>query len=154
MKNRKIFSPTLNPQFSPRNCMSHKIVKIGPLIHGNPLFRGTITYLLHQLKVLLVKRRVTQLVRLYSPDWANTCFSFIFLTVNLFRHPKLSSKSLHSTVYLFGLYSLEPVFTPGPNISLALLLLQASIYHFHTFPSFEHISAYHLHTLIEPHYFT
>ena len=26
---------------------------------------------------------------LYSPDWTNTGFSFILLTVNLFRHPTL-----------------------------------------------------------------
>ena len=32
---------------------------------------------------------------LYSPDWANTGFSFIFLTVNLFRHSTLTELGLY-----------------------------------------------------------
>ena len=32
---------------------------------------------------------VGQAIVLYSPDWTNIGFSFIVLTVNLFRHPIL-----------------------------------------------------------------
>ena len=32
---------------------------------------------------------------LYSPDWTNTGFSFIFLTVNLFRHSTLTEQGLY-----------------------------------------------------------
>ena len=36
---------------------------------------------------------------LYSPDWTNTGFSFILLTVNLFRHSTLTEQGLY--VYCF-----------------------------------------------------
>ena len=32
---------------------------------------------------------------LYSPDWTNTGFSFILLTVNLFRHSTLTEQGLY-----------------------------------------------------------
>ena len=32
---------------------------------------------------------------LYSPDWTNTGFSFIFLTVDLFRHSTLTELGLY-----------------------------------------------------------
>ena len=32
---------------------------------------------------------------LYSPDWINTGFSFILLTVNLFRHSTLTEQGLY-----------------------------------------------------------
>ena len=32
---------------------------------------------------------------LYSPDWTNIRFSFILLTVNLFRHPTLIEHGLY-----------------------------------------------------------
>ena len=34
---------------------------------------------------------------LYSPDWTNTGFSFILLTVNLFRHSTLTEQGLYCT---------------------------------------------------------
>ena len=33
---------------------------------------------------------------LYSPDWTNTGFSFILLTVNLFRHSTLTEQGLYT----------------------------------------------------------
>ena len=33
---------------------------------------------------------------LYSPDWAHIGFSFILLTVNMFRHPTLIGHGLYS----------------------------------------------------------
>ena len=35
---------------------------------------------------------------LYSPDWTITGFSFILLTVNLFRHSTLTEQGLYSKV--------------------------------------------------------
>ena len=32
---------------------------------------------------------------LYSPDWTNTGFSFILLTINLFRHSTLTEQGLY-----------------------------------------------------------
>ena len=32
---------------------------------------------------------------LYSPDWTNTGFSFILITVNLFRHSTLTEQGLY-----------------------------------------------------------
>ena len=39
---------------------------------------------------------VGHVMALYSPDWTNIRFSFIFLTVNLFRHPTLIEHGLYS----------------------------------------------------------
>ena len=41
---------------------------------------------------------------IYSPDWTNTGFSFILLTVNLFRHSTLTEQGLYPSpglVYIF-----------------------------------------------------
>ena len=38
---------------------------------------------------------VGQVMALYSPDWIKTGFAFIFLTVNLFRHPTLIEQGLY-----------------------------------------------------------
>ena len=38
---------------------------------------------------------------LYSPDWTNTGFSFILLTVNPFRHSTLTEHGLYLDAYLF-----------------------------------------------------
>ena len=35
---------------------------------------------------------------LYSPDWTNTGFSFILLTVNLFRHCTLTELGLYMRI--------------------------------------------------------
>ena len=35
------------------------------------------------------------MIVLYSPDWTNTGFSFILLTVNLFRHSTLTEQGLY-----------------------------------------------------------
>ena len=36
---------------------------------------------------------------LYSPDWTNTGFSFILLTVNLFRHSTLTEQGLYLKLF-------------------------------------------------------
>ena len=36
---------------------------------------------------------------LYSPDWSNIGFSFIFLTVNLFNHPTLIENGLYWVIF-------------------------------------------------------
>ena len=36
---------------------------------------------------------------LYSPDWTNTGFSFILLTVNLFRHSTLTEQGLYVKLF-------------------------------------------------------
>ena len=48
---------------------------------------------------------------LYSPDWTNTGFSFILLTVNLFRHSKINRartlmpiSSLNPFVYTYKIF--------------------------------------------------
>ena len=50
---------------------------------------------------------------LYSPDWTNTGFSFILLTVNLFRHSTLTEQGLYfrnSALTLFVCFdSLRPI---------------------------------------------
>ena len=38
---------------------------------------------------------------LYSPDWTNTGFSFILLTVNLFRHSTLTEQGLYFIILCF-----------------------------------------------------
>ena len=38
---------------------------------------------------------------LYSPDWTNTGFSFILLTVNLFRHSTLTEQGLYHCLWEF-----------------------------------------------------
>ena len=42
---------------------------------------------------------------LYSPDWTNTGFSFILLTVNLFRHSTLTEQGLYILFYHLNLIS-------------------------------------------------
>ena len=37
---------------------------------------------------------------LYSPDWTNTGFSFILLTVNPFRHSTLTEHGLYMPLYI------------------------------------------------------
>ena len=46
---------------------------------------------------------------LYSPDWTNTGFSFILLTVNPFRHSTLTEHGLYFTVHLRYLGSKKPL---------------------------------------------
>ena len=43
---------------------------------------------------------------LYSPDWTNIGFSFILLTVNLFRHPTLVEHGLYMIQKKIGSFHL------------------------------------------------
>ena len=43
---------------------------------------------------------------LYSPDWTNIGFSFVLLTVTLFRHPALIEHGLYHKILEFIITSL------------------------------------------------
>ena len=41
---------------------------------------------------------------IYSPDWTNIWFSFILLSVNLFRHPTLMEHGLYFDQLIFSVF--------------------------------------------------
>ena len=57
---------------------------------------------------------------LYSPDWTNTGFSFILLTVNLFRHSTLTEQGLYLENSYCLLFSKHPfaIFSQKNHISV------------------------------------
>ena len=52
---------------------------------------------------------------LYSPDWTNTGFSFILLTVNLFRHSTLKPLSHCAGVATVHSDAGQPVYRDAPG---------------------------------------
>ena len=49
---------------------------------------------------------------LYSSDWTNTGFSFILLTVNLFRHSTLTEQGLYLNTFARVLLSVATYISP------------------------------------------